>query len=178
MQLVPITSKMTAVIPAIGLTPSGVKETSAKKKEICYCHLVQLLRATSHLLNQTYIVHWNLIGGKFYAIHLLTEDIYKEMQEGLDVVAEHIRSLNISTPFCVMDLNTAKELDPLPHDCFDQETMIATLAVNYNKLAESFSKLSEEAESINDQLTMDLAAERGRAHKKQQWLLKSNLSIK
>jgi len=120
-------------------------------------------------------VHWNLIGTKFYSIHLLTEDIYKEMQEGLDTVAEHIRSLNISTPFCVMDLNEAKELDPLPHDCFAQDKMISVLAMNYNKLAESFSKLSEEAEEIDDQLTMDLAAERGRAHKKQQWLLKSNL---
>ena len=166
---------MAAVVPLVGLTPLGEKEKKQNKEEVCYCHLVQLLRATSHLLNQTYIVHWNLIGSKFYSVHLLTEDIYKEMQDGLDTVAEHIRSLNISTPFCVMDLNEAKELDPLPHDCFAQDKMITVLASNYNKLAESFSLLSEEAESIGDQLTMDLAAERGRAHKKQQWLLKSNL---
>ena len=166
---------MAAVVPLVGLTPLGEKEKKQNKEEVCYCHLVQLLRATSHLLNQTYIVHWNLIGSKFYSVHLLTEDIYKEMQDGLDTVAEHIRSLNISTPFCVMDLNEAKELDPLPHDCFAQDKMISVLASNYNKLAESFSLLSEEAESIGDQLTMDLAAERGRAHKKQQWLLKSNL---
>ena len=166
---------MAAVVPLVGLTPLGEKEKKQNKEEVCYCHLVQLLRATSHLLNQTYIVHWNLIGSKFYSVHLLTEDIYKEMQDGLDTVAEHIRSLNISTPFCVMDLNEAKELDPLPHDCFAQDKMISVLASNYNKLAESFSLLSEEAESIGDQLTMDLAAERGRSHKKQQWLLKSNL---
>ena len=166
---------MAAVVPLVGLTPLGEKEKKQNKEEVCYCHLVQLLRATSHLLNQTYIVHWNLIGSKFYSVHLLTEDIYKEMQDGLDTVAEHIRSLNISTPFCVMDLNEAKELDPLPHDCFAQDKMITVLASNYNKLAESFSLLSEEAESIGDQLTMDLAAERGRSHKKQQWLLKSNL---
>ena len=166
---------MSVVVPLIGLSPAGEKEKKQGKEEICYCHLVQLLRGTSHLLNQTYIVHWNLIGSKFYSTHLLTESIYKEMQEGLDTVAEHIRSLNISTPFCVMDLNEAKELDPLPHDCFAQDEMITVLAKNYNKLAESFSKLSKEAEAIGDQLTMDLAAERGRAHKKQQWLLKSNL---
>ena len=167
--------KMALVVPISSVNSLVAKEKKTDKKEVCYCHLVQLLRATSHLLNQTYIVHWNLIGTKFYSIHLLTEDIYKEMQEGLDTVAEHIRSLNISTPFCVMDLNEAKELDPLPHDCFAQDKMISVLAMNYNKLAESFSKLSEEAEEIDDQLTMDLAAERGRAHKKQQWLLKSNL---
>jgi DNA-binding ferritin-like protein len=35
--------------------------------------------------------------------------------------------------------------------------------------------LAEEAEAMQDQLTLDLAIERGRVHKKFQWLLKSNL---
>ena len=146
------------------------------KKAICYCHLIQLLRGTSHVLNQTYIVHWNVMGSKFYQLHLLTERIYKEMQEGLDVVGEHIRSLDIKTPFCVMDLNQAKEMDPLTDDCFKQEELIETLASNYEKLAESFDLLAKEAESIGDQLTMDLAAERGREHKKQRWMLRSSLT--
>jgi DNA-binding ferritin-like protein len=34
------------------------------------------------------------------------------------------------------------------------------------------------AEAMGDQLTLDLAVERGRAHKKFQWLLKSNLDYK
>ena len=37
-------------------------------------------------------------------------------------------------------------------------------------------QLFKKASIRADQLTMDLAAERGRAHKKQQWLLKSNLN--
>lgn len=143
-------------------------------KSACYCHLVQLLRDTSYLLNQTYIVHWNLMGGKFYSIHKLTQEIYEEMQEGLDTVAEHIRSLDISTPMSVEDLNNAQMLD-LPESCFDQDGMIRVLATNQNALAESFNTLAEEAEILKDQLTLDLAIERGRAHKKFQWLLKSNL---
>lgn len=143
-------------------------------KSTCYCHLVQLLRDTSYLLNQTYIVHWNLMGGKFYSIHKLTQEIYEEMQEGLDVVAEHIRSLDISTPMSVEDLNRAEMLD-LPESCFDQDGMIRVLATNQNALAESFNMLAEEAEILKDQLTLDLAIERGRAHKKFQWLLKSTL---
>jgi len=143
-------------------------------KSACYCHLVQLLRDTSYLLNQTYIVHWNLMGGKFYSIHKLTQEIYEEMQEGLDTVAEHIRSLDISTPMSVEDLNNAQMLD-LPESCFDQDGMIRVLATNQNALAESFNMLAEEAEILKDQLTLDLAIERGRAHKKFQWLLKSNL---
>ena len=151
-----------------------VAKVKMDSKSTCYCHLVQLLRDTSYLLNQTYIVHWNLMGGKFYSIHKLTQEIYEEMQDGLDVIAEHLRSLDISTPMTVEDLNNAV-MQPIPESCFDQDGMIRALAVNHNSLAESFNLLAEEAEAMQDQLTLDLAIERGRVHKKFQWLLKSNL---
>lgn len=149
-------------------------KTKMDPKSTCYCHLVQLLRDTSYLLNQTYIVHWNIMGGKFYSIHKLTQEIYEEMQGGLDTVAEHLRSLDISTPMSVEDLNNSV-MQPIPDSCFDQDGMIRALAVNNNSLAESFHLLAQEAEAMQDQFTLDLAVERGRAHKKFQWLLKSTL---
>jgi len=145
------------------------------QKQTCYCHLVQLLRDTSYLLNLTYIVHWNVMGSKFYSIHKLTKKIYEEMQEGLDVIAEHIRSMDIKTPTTVEDLNNSLMIS-LPDNCFDQDGMIATLASNYNNMAASFELLAEESEVLQDQLTLDLAIERARACKKHQWLLKSNLT--
>jgi len=151
-------------------------KVTPEMRQSCYCALVQSLRDTSYLLNQTYIVHWNVMGSKFYTIHKLTQDLYEEMQEGLDVIAEHIRSLNIKTPTSVEDLNKSIMMS-LPDDCFDQEGMLSTLAHNYDMLADSFATLAEESERIGDDLTMDLAVERGRANKKQQWLLKSNLTI-
>ena len=149
-------------------------KTKMDPKSTCYCHLVQLLRDTSYLLNQTYIVHWNIMGGKFYSIHKLTQEIYEEMQGGLDTIAEHLRSLDISTPMSVEDLNNSV-MQPIPDSCFDQDGMIRALAVNNNSLAESFHLLAQEAEAMQDQFTLDLAVERGRAHKKFQWLLKSTL---
>ena len=35
-------------------------------------HLVQCLRDSVMVQNQTQIVHWGLLGSKFYQIHLLT----------------------------------------------------------------------------------------------------------
>ena len=144
------------------------------KKSTCYTALVQTLRDTSYLLNQTYIVHWNLMGTKFYAIHKLTQKMYEELQDGLDTIAEHLRSMDIAAPKSVEDLNLSA-LAPLPDDCFDQDGLISTLAANTDMLAEKFHALSLQAEAIGDQFTLDLAVERGRAHKKYQWLLKSNL---
>lgn len=131
-----------------------------------------------HLYQQTLLVHWNLMGGKFYSIHKLTQKIYEEMQDGNDTIAEHIRSLDIATPKTVEDL-TYSSLPAIPLDnCFNQEGIISQLATNHNTLAMSFEDLAHMAESIGDQLTLDLAVERGRAHKKFQWLLKATLDHK
>jgi len=144
----------------------------------CYCQLVQCLRDSMHLYQQTLLVHWNLMGGKFYSIHKLTQEIYENMQEGNDTIAEHIRSLDIATPKTVEDL-TYSTLPAIPlENCFNQEGIIAQLATNHNTLAVTFESLAKMSEDIGDQLTLDLAVERGRAHKKFQWLLKSTLDYK
>jgi starvation-inducible DNA-binding protein len=53
--------------------------------------------------------------------------------------------------------------------------IISQLATNQNALADRFQDLAAMAETLGDQLTLDLAVERGRVHKKFQWLLKANL---
>lgn len=131
-----------------------------------------------HLYQQTLLVHWGLMGGKFYSIHKLTEEIYNEMQEGNDTIAEHIRSLDIATPKTVEDL-TYSTLPGIPlENCFDQDAIIKQLATNHLILATKFEELVKLAGVCNDQLTLDLGVERGRAHKKFQWLLKSSLDYK
>jgi starvation-inducible DNA-binding protein len=118
------------------------------------------------------------MGGKFYQLHLLTERIYQEMEDGNDTIAEHIRSIDIATPKTVEDL-IYSTMPEVPLDsCFNQEAIILQLATNHNLLAKKFEELAKMSEQIGDQLTLDLGVERGRVHKKNQWLLKSNLSVK
>lgn len=144
----------------------------------CYSSLVQCLRDSVYLYNQTQLVHWGLMGGKFYSIHKLTQEIYEEIAGGIDTIAEHVRALDIATPKTVEDL-VYSTLPPIPlENCFNQEAIISQLATNQNTLAERFCDLANMAESVGDQLTLDLAVERGRAHKKFQWLLKSTLDYK
>ena len=145
------------------------------KTTTCYCNLVQTLRDSVNVYNQTLLVHWGLMGGKFYSIHKLTQEIYEEMQGGVDTIAEHIRSLNIATPKTVEDLIYSNIPSVPLEDCFDQEAIISQLAINHNLLADKFTELASMAEAMGYQLTLDLAVERGRTHKKFQWLLKSNL---
>ena len=53
--------------------------------------------------NQLRLVHWGLMGSKFYQIHLLTGDIQDEMHAGVDNIAEHARSINVMTPLGVAE---------------------------------------------------------------------------
>lgn len=146
------------------------------KNNTCYAALVQCLRDSVHVYNQTQIVHWGLMGGKFYSVHKLTQEIYEEMQGGIDVIAEHIRSLDIATPKTVEDL-IYSNMPAIPmDDCFAQDAIIRQLATNHSLLAGKFEQLAKMSESIGDQLTLDLGVERGRMHKKFQWLLKSLLN--
>jgi len=156
---------------------SGQMVKPTDKKDSCYRDLVQTLRDSTYVYHQTTIVHWNLMGGKFYSIHKLTQKIYEKMQDGIDTIAEHIRSLDISVPRSVEDL-TFSSFPKLTEDCFAQDKLIEQLAANHDKLATNFEALAAAADKINDQLTLDLAVERGRAHKKFQWLLKSTLKYK
>lgn len=150
----------------------------ADKSSTCYCHLVQCLRDSVYLYHQTTLVHWGLMGGKFYSIHKLTQTIYEEMQDGIDTVAEHIRSMDIATPKTVEDL-VYSNMESIPLDnYFEQEAIIRQLATNHLLLSKKFEDLAAMSESMGDQLTLDLGVERGRAHKKFQWLLKSNLTAK
>ena len=144
----------------------------------CYCHLTQCLRDSIHVYHQTQLVHWNLMGAKFYQMHLLTERIYQEMEDGNDTIAEHIRSLDIATPKTVEDLVYSAMPEVCLDSCFNQEGIILQLATNHNLLARKFEELAKMSEQIGDQLTLDLGVERGRVHKKNQWLLKANLSVK
>jgi starvation-inducible DNA-binding protein len=149
-----------------------------EKSSACYACLVQCLRDSVHVYNQTQLVHWGLMGSKFYSMHKLTQKIYEEMQDGVDTIAEHIRSLDIATPKTVEDL-VYSNIPSIPLDnCFDQDAIIRQLGVNHNSLAQKFSELAVMSEDMGDQLTLDLAVERGRAHKKFQWLLKSSLDYK
>ena len=153
-----------------------MNSVNPKDRQIVCDLLVQCLRDSVMVLNQTQLVHWGLLGSKFYQIHLLTGDIQTEMTEGIDNVAEHIRSVNVMTPIGVGDLLTSRIPDINLSDPFDQDKIIAELGVAHDMLAGFFEELAKYAGVIGDDLTQDLAVERGRIHKKNQWHLRATMT--
>ena len=57
------------------------------------------------------------------------------MVEGIDNIAEHIRSINIMTPASVVDLLSSRIKDIDITDPFDQDKIILDLSVAHDMLA-------------------------------------------
>ena len=153
-----------------------MNKVNPKDAQLVSDHLVQCLRDSVMVFNQTQLVHWGLLGSKFYQIHLLTGDIQTEMVEGIDNIAEHIRSVNVMTPISVADLLSSRIKDLEKFDPFDQDKLILDISVAHDILAGAFEELAKYAGMIGDDLTQDLAVERGRIHKKNQWHLRATMT--
>ena len=145
--------------------------------QVTHDHMVQCLRDSVNVYLQTQLVHWGLVGSKFYQIHLLTGDILTEMAEGIDDIAEHVRSINYMTPSTVQDLVSSRIKPVDMSDHFDQEKILLDLSFNHDELAGYFEDLAKMCSIIGDELTQDLAADRGRIHKKNQWHLRSTMDF-
>lgn len=55
--------------------------------------LADLLASTYALYLKTQHAHWNIEGSEFFSLHVMLEKQYGEMAEGVDEIAERIRSL-------------------------------------------------------------------------------------
>lgn len=135
---------------------------------------LEVILADSYALYfKTQNYHWNVEGSEFRSLHLLFEGQYEDLAEGIDELAERIRTLKskVSPLSDLMKHTSIKEpninsnstamLKDLVHD---QEIIIATL---YKGV-----KISQEED---DEGTADILINRLKAHEKNKWMLSSSL---
>ena len=80
------------------------------------------------------------------------------------------------TPVNVGDLLSSRIKDLENFDPFDQDKLILDISNAHDMLAALFEELAKYAGMIGDDLTQDLAVERGRVHKKNQWHLRATMT--
>ena len=141
----------------------------------------QIADALSALLADTYMLylktqnfHWNIKGKHFRSLHLLFEEQYTEMAAAIDVIAERIQILGYTAPGTFSkfsQLTSIKENDLIPSEM----DMVKELLRDNENLAKSWRGLSKKAQEAEDEGTIDLMAQRIRAHEKAAWMLRSTL---
>ncbi len=132
------------------------------------------LADTYTLLLKTHSFHWNVKGPQFFSLHALFEEQYKDLLDAADMVAERISTLGEYAPGGLKAYKKMTSIDE-PQENADADTMLHTLIVDNQKLADRAQIAIGEATETGDKVTVDMLAGRLQRHEKQIWMMKNFL---
>lgn len=133
-----------------------------------------LLANSYGLFLKTQNYHWNVTGPHFQQLHALFEELYTELFEANDDVAERIRALGHEAPGSfktyLEDLKISEAGSNL-----SSVAMVNELMADNEALSRLATEVSNVAADAGDKATEDMMIERITAHDKAAWMLRSSL---
>lgn len=127
---------------------------------------------TFYLKTQYY--HWNVEGPDFYQYHTLFGEIYEEVQQSVDMIAEQIRTLDEYSPGT---LSRFKELTTITEDTTipSNISMARNLLVENQKVIDTLILSYNEAEKNGKLGIANFLQDRIQAHEKHSWFLRASI---
>ena len=116
--------------------------------------------------------HWNVEGDNFPQYHKFFGKLYKEVNGSIDVIAEHIRTLDTYTPGSFtrfQELSIIEDQTKGPR----AELMMTELLSDNEKMLELLNQCFETAGAEKARGIENYIAERIDAHSKHNWMLRS-----
>lgn len=116
--------------------------------------------------------HWNVTGPHFSEYHKFFGSIYEEVNDGIDVIAEAIRTLGMFSPGSMqrfLALTTIEEAKNIP----DGLVMISKLASDNERVIASLTAAYELCEKHKHYGISNILQDRITAHEKHGWMLRS-----
>jgi DNA-binding ferritin-like protein len=140
--------------------------------------LVELLEKTlADVVSFTFIAqgyHWNVKGKNFPQYHEFFGDIYEEVQDSIDPLAENILKLGYDAPMGIASYAQMSELSASGTKDSSCEAMSYDLYMANNKVLDMYKEAFSVADSMNEQGVADFLAGRIDAHQKWAWQLKAS----
>ena len=153
--------------------PTAIQPSSDQLTQIA-SSLENLVADTYALLAQTHLAHWNVVGPDFFNLHTFLQTQYEELFTGVDLVAEHIRTMDAFPPGGLATLAAMSPVEEMDRR-LSAKDFIARLAEGHEKLIERAKVGRDAAGDVGDCESEDLFIERIRAHDKHLWMLLSHL---
>ena len=123
---------------------------------------------------KAHFYHWNVEGPDFAQYHEFLADLYQDVWESVDTIAELIRTLDVYAPGTMTrfkTLTTIEETDIVP----DARTMFMNLAQENIKMRASLMRSYDMANQENEIGIANFLQDRIQAHEKHSWMLRSIL---
>ncbi len=133
-----------------------------------------VLANTFALYLKTHNYHFNVEGPDFYPLHKFFEDLYTELWEAFDSIAEHIRALGAYVPASFTRYSELSEIDDELKVPESQE-MIRRLLEDNERVIGSLYRAYERAEAHQELGLANFFQDRIDIHKKHSWMLRSIL---
>lgn len=118
--------------------------------------------------------HWNVEGMKFHMFHEFFGEIYEDVEESIDPMAENILKCGSKAPFRLIEFAKYSEIEDSPV-CENAYDMLKDLYDSNEIFINSLNEGIELAEGCREYGVADFLVQRVDMHKKWQWQIKSHL---
>ena len=154
-------------------TSIGISE--ANRKTVAE-QLGKLLADEFVLYTKTLNAHWNLEGPDFHSVHLYFEELYEQLQEVVDSVAEQIRQVGHYAPATLNDFIKLTHLTEQMKGGNNSQDLIKNLLGDHESIIAFIrSNVKEFDEAHKDAGTSDFVTGLMEKHEKIAWMLRAHL---
>lgn len=119
--------------------------------------------------------HWNVVGPDFHQYHALFSDVYEDVDESIDAIAENIRKLGELAPYKLNYFANITEITDTPTPT-TAGGMVADLLVANKELLSNLYEAFDIASENNQQGIANFISERIDMHEKWSWQLEASTS--
>lgn len=158
-------------------TKESKKSTSMATMSPALVNEMNELLANEYLLfTQTLNFHWNLVGSRFYSVHVFLEKQYRDLLDMMDDLAERIRYLNGRPLGTLKEMKSQATLSEDPGYIPGISTMLSELTESHEAINEQIQKVLDEEKAFEtDKVTEDFLIGLQAKHQKMIWMLRSHL---
>ena len=140
-------------------------------------NLKTLLGSTFVIYTKTHGFHWNIEGSDFPQYHEFLKNMYEEIYESIDTIAEYIRTLGSYSPGSLarmLELSIIEEQYKIPR----AELMLAELLDDVDKMTTLVTDMFDVATNERAQGIANYLAELQDLYTKKAWMLRATLKKK
>jgi len=127
------------------------------------------------LMTQCKQAHWNVKGPSFIALHKLFDKVFDASVEYSDLIAERIVQLGGVARGTAREAAAHSELDEFPIKLANGLEHARRLAASLNGFADRVRAAIDEAEELEDAVTMDICTEIARETDKWRWMVEAHV---
>lgn len=118
--------------------------------------------------------HWNTEGIEFSQYHDFFGDLYNELFDAADPIAEQIRALDAYAPISLMEMYNYKTIEEDTTRQILLSDMLSKLQESNNKVLESLNKAYDSANASKELGLANFLQDRMDVHKKHGWMLRAS----